>query len=234
MAETLLIQTMKLSHLYLILTLPLVTLLTIACQTAGSRTGQATAATLRDLSDQITEGQNALDQTMANLNALVNSPNTDLRPQYRTFSSSLDRMNAVADEINQTASELQVRGSTYFPQWRSEIASIRNEDLRSSIAERQEELQERFRAMLTEFEDLRSYYRPLARRLNDIETALANDLTPAGLDVVRPAVERAYEDAEEVRDALNQAAAEFSDIAAELSPQLPANEINYRGNDNNI
>ena len=57
--------------------------------------------------------------------------------------------------------------------------------------------------------------------LKDIRTALATDLTSAGLDSVKSVVKKANDDAPPVRESLGKLSADFKDLGISLTTSTP-------------
>lgn len=197
----------------------------VGCSTAMRTFERATpresmARQVDDTAAQVAEVNGRVDGALQALNDLVNHPSRDLQRQFRTYTDALNKLESAHDKLRANVEAMESEGREYLVTWDREIATIQDQDLRNSTAERRTEVSERMDTLHESFIDARESLAPLLHRLQEIETALKVDLTSAGVESVRPTVGNAN-DVEPARDALRQLANAFREAAVSLAAAQP-------------
>ena len=186
---------------------------------SGFRKADATASTLQDAARAANESGVQIDAVLAALSNLVQNPQGDMKPQFQQFDSALGNLKDRTDDFASNAAKMQDQGAAYFQKWDTEISAIKSENIRAQSTDRKNAVMSRFDQVRAAYQQTQNEINPFLNRLNDIRTALAADLTSAGLAAIRPAADRVTKDAPDIRDALRQRAHDFTELANSLSTQ---------------
>src|SRR5258708_10859738 len=84
------------------------------CASANYQKADDASDSLRKTAIQINAENRAIDVTLASLDNLVNRPAPDLKPQFKDFSKSVDRLAASATRSEKTAEGANRKGPEYF------------------------------------------------------------------------------------------------------------------------
>lgn len=196
----------------------LVTVVGAAGCSSGYKQGSKTSESVMTASQAIEDGRAQIDKVTASLNKLVNAQNQDLRPLFKDYSSNVDKLDSIAKDVKKRAEEMKSKGQAYFKEWDAELAKINNEDIKTRSADRRTDVEQSFQRLSDASQKLKSVYQPLMSDLQDIRTALNNDLTPAGVQNIKPIAERVISEAAQVKDAAGQVSAEFSALGVKMAP----------------
>ena len=198
------------------------------CSTTGYDRGDAAARSLQSAAAEVQAQQRALDTTMAALNDLVNKPSADLKPQFRWYSISLDRLIDTADRTEGTAKVMRKRNAQYFEEWDKQLAEMNYEYVRRSSEARRSEVNGHLETINQRYDESTEVVRPLIAYLIDIRKALSTDLTPGGLAAVKSVAANADENAGKVKvvlaklvDDLTTSGAKMSTIALQQTEPPP-------------
>ncbi len=192
------------------------------CASAGYDKAADTSISMRETANSISRGSAQVDATLATLTDLVNSPAENIKPQFQKFDDSVTKLASLSKEVGEDAADMEKQGSAYFKKWDEELAKINNEDIRSRSTERKTEVSERFSRVRVSYVRAKNAFTPLMSNLKDIRTALATDLTGAGLASIRSTANQAKADAGPLRDSLDALAADFRALGVSLSSSSPA------------
>lgn len=193
---------------------------TIDNYTAGSNAGKKTAKSLEHVSDMLLEADTHVLDTVTALEDLVENPAADLRPQYSSFTKSLSSLEKSAEKIGDAADKMKEKGNEYFPEWKSNLSEIQNDKLRRQMEKRNGKVLDQFQDIVEDFGKLKDDYKPFIAQLSDVRTALDNDLTAGGVDLVSDLADDIIDDSEDIREYLEEMSAAFGDFAEKLSPIL--------------
>ena len=193
---------------------------------SSSSKGPKRSATAADgigvVRSEVNKGIAQVDATVAALNDLVNTPKSDLTPQYKHFSSQVDKLEDLAKKVAARNQSMRAKAQEYFDTWEKESAAIKDETIRQVSAERRASAKASFEKMKTEVANGKAAFTPLMDELKDIQLYLSNDLTAAGVSSCKPIASAANENAAKVKTALNNVVTELARVQTELSPSPAA------------
>jgi chromosome segregation ATPase len=197
----------------------------VACKspTAADK-GAAAGKTIESAAGQVDEGIAQLDATLAALASLVKKPAPDLGPQYKAFTKSLGQLESTAEDVSALAAKIDAKGQAYFTEWDAQIAAVQNENIRERTASRREAVSASFKKLQDEYGEVKGEFKPMLDNLRDIRTALGADLTMEGLKAVEDTVEDVADNAESVRESLQELSKGFRDLGVKLSKSGPPAE----------
>jgi DNA repair exonuclease SbcCD ATPase subunit len=199
------------------ITFALLAALLLAGCSSGYKQGAKTSESVMSAAQKIEDGRTQLDKVTASLDKLVNAQNQNLAPLFKDYSSNVDKLDAIAKDVKKQADAMRSKGQAYFKEWDAELAEINNEDIKARSAERRTAVEQSFQRLSDASQKLKAEYQPLMSDLQDIRTALNNDLTPAGIQSIKPIAERVMGEAARAKDAAGQVSAEFKALGVKMS-----------------
>ena len=181
-----------------------------------------TGTALQTTAEKINLGNAQLTLVLASLNNLVERPQADLRPQFDQFSAELNKLQSLAEDVNDKATDMQAKGADYFKDWNQQLATINSEDVRTRSAKRAKAVEAQFIAINGSYQEVKTSFKPFMSDLQDIKTALGNDLTSAGLDAIKRTVAQANKEAKPLRKDIAKLGDDFKALGVSMSPTTPA------------
>jgi hypothetical protein len=164
--------------------LALVALL-VGCASAP-RVPEEMKPALRSLDAELASGRAAMERTVESLQKLMES-DRDVPGASRRFADNLAQLTAVVDRAKGTQPSTDPNIG-FLGRWKADIDSMQDATMRESARERREATIKELNTLESRMESLRSAFRPYFDRLNELNTYLKNDPTPAGLRGVKPTV----------------------------------------------
>jgi chromosome segregation ATPase len=158
--------------------------------------------------------------TLTAMNQLVQAP-TELPQQYRAFTAEVSRTADQASRAQARAQRMQSQWQQYITTWEQELAQVGTPELRATAAERRKAVRRNFERIRREVNDVQAAYRPFIEQLQDIQTALALDLTPAGLQAARPAIDPARQTGSQLMRQIAEVVTEIDNVLMQRAA-LPA------------
>lgn len=216
---------MKASHLVPFLSgLCLAILLVVSngCATRGYHAGERTAANLQSAATRIEAAGRQMDIAVTELDALVNNPQPDLRPQFDRFSAAVGQLNTLATNITKAAAALQARNRLHAEAWNKEIISIRNETIRATAETRKLDVATRFDNVRSACVAAQTSLGAVQGDLLDLQRYLNSDLTMGGLASIRDTATRVGRNAAPAREAVAKLVAEMRALGIAMAPQNTA------------
>jgi len=189
----------------------------------GARLGEGAKAStsLTDTAQLIRTGQDRVDDTMGALSDLLAMQDaSSLEPLYKSFVSSMDRLEKIAHRVGATNEAMREAGEDYFTAWDEQLAQITNEDIRARGAARMEQVRNSYGEIKQSYDAMTEQYSLLIADLRDIRVALGADLTGAGVDAVATAIDKAKTRANRLLAAAEQAAGAYEELGVSLSSSM--------------
>ena len=190
------------------------------CASGNYQKGAAAGAGLQASADKIDKGSGLIDAAIASLNDLVNNPG-ELPAQFKKFGAAVGDLESTAKDVSSKVTAMSQEGNAYFTAWDQQLAQIQNEDIKSRSANRKADVQKKFAAIKKSYEEASGEFKPFMSDLKDIQTALATDLTPGGLDAIKSSASRATRRAGTVKTTLGKLAGQFRDLGVAMSASVP-------------
>jgi chromosome segregation ATPase len=191
----------------------------VGCKSTGVSRIVGTSNSIADVRNEMKQGIDLLGKTRDSLDDLANNPQPDLRKQYNTFSKNVDTLDRKAQSVRSRNAAMRAKAEEYFKNWETEQANIGSKSLSKLSADRLSQARQTFTRTGAELGQAREAFGPLMEKLKDIQLYLSNDLTPRGIEAVRPTVADTTARATAVQTLLSQVERELALIQAELTPQ---------------
>jgi len=187
------------------------------CATGNYQKADAASESLRRASLQIDAENHAIDLALARLDDLVGHPAPDLKPQFKQFSASVDRLVDASQRAEKAATAANEKSNEYFRNWDREMASINFEAVREQSVSRKTQVSSEFNTVNQRYRENQAVVEPLIFYLQDIRTALSTDLTRGGVEAVKPLADNATQNARKVQGALGRLTADMSASRTQIS-----------------
>jgi len=167
---------------------------------------------------EVAATRSRIDVAVRSFQEILDHPGTDLNRQMKNYTDAVAQLRSSADKLRNRATAMQSRGQEYFVEWDREIAGIRDEELRTRSTERRDEVASRFDEIREHYVEAREALQPLLTRLDETRTALAVDLTAAGVSSIRSSTGNLSDEAAPAREALDDLAESLRRAGVALAP----------------
>ena len=154
---------------------------------------------------QVQQANTALDNLQAG---------GDLNKSFSNYTKEVGDIKAAGDRAKGRAKDLQERQKQYIAAWQKETQDVSSPELRASAEARRAKVRESFDKISGAAAGARDAYQPYLKGLQDIQTALKADLTPAGVDAAKPAIMKTKADGEVLMQRLDALVAELDAVGA--------------------
>jgi hypothetical protein len=187
------------------------------CATAGYQKANTTSTSIREAAQGIDNTLGPLDAVVATLSDLMTNPSQDITPQFRKFDAAVTNLDSLANDVRNHEAAMREQGAAYFEKWDAELAKIHNDEMQSLSLDRKNAMASRFEKVRLSYTLTNANFAPFMSNLKDIRTALAMDLTAAGLASVKGLAGKANDQVLPLRASLIRLSAEFRNLGVSLS-----------------
>jgi chromosome segregation ATPase len=184
---------------------------------SGGRTAQSKQAidSLRGTRQELASAKTEVQQANASLDKLASGGN--LEQSYQQYTRQVAELKASGERARARGQDMRNRTRQYVAAWQKEMDQISSPELRAGAAQRRAKVQANFDQISSTARATGDAYRPYLQNLQEIQRALANDLTPAGIDAARPAIEKAKAQGDAVQQRIDALIAELDDVGGSMS-----------------
>jgi hypothetical protein len=189
----------------------------VGCATKGYEKSETAATSLHTAAGEVQAESRALNATLNSLNDLINKPPTDLKLQYKAYSTNLDQLIAAARRNDGVLRRVGQKNAAYFESWDKDLATMNYEAVRNRSQERKSEVTANFDSVYRRYQEAQTTIHPLLEYFEDIRKALSTDLTVGGLEAMKPTVANVNENAAKVQTALARLADDLAASGAKMS-----------------
>jgi predicted nucleic acid-binding Zn-ribbon protein len=187
------------------------------CQTPGYKIADRTGEGIAEFRNEILNGKQAIDETVAALDEVAATAATDPRKSFERYSKAVSNLESTANKIRKRSQDMQAQGKAYFDQWGKQLAQVKNPEIQALAQERKAKLEEAFNGIRTVAEPLKAQFDPWMSDLKDLRTYLANDLTVNGVDSAKSLFKKAQVNGKEVQKSMEALVAELNSIFATIT-----------------
>ena len=159
------------------------------------------------------------------MNALVTTPQPDLRPQFKNFNSCLANLESGMQRVAGLRSGMAQNGKTFFDEWDKQLSAIRNEDIKARSEARKAEVSQQLMNIKRSYAETEGNFKPLLSDLQDVQKYLSVNLTTGGLNAIKEPAAKATADAARVKASITILADRFKALGLAMSSVTPAQPV---------
>jgi chromosome segregation ATPase len=195
------------------------------CATQGQRAQERkttrAVASLEKTRTELVKADHQVDEAVAALNRLTTAP-AALPAAYKVYTAQVRETSRQAREAQQRADRMREDWREYITAWEMGVDDVSTPGLQASANERREAARENYDRLRDAARALESAYQPFLTQLRDIETTLAPDLTPAGVNAARPAIEAVQKSAQNLKQQIGAFISEIDHVEVATTGRMPA------------
>lgn len=180
-----------------------------------------TSSSLQQAAQTVDKTSDQVDASLRSLNAIMMRPG-DMSTAFKTYNNSVSDLESTSDDVSKKVAAMREQRDAYFAQWDKDLATIKNEDVRTRSEQRKAEIQAEFKKVQTDYTQLQRSLRPFMGDLKDIRTSLSFNMTNAGITGIQGLAKKANDDAVPVRQSLNALSADFKELGVAVATTMPS------------
>jgi chromosome segregation ATPase len=196
------------------------------CKTNEGRQAKVARAAVTSLDEtrqELVKADQEVSQALTAMDQLAAQPR-DLKQAYRTFGTEVTDASKQSQEARERADRMQAQWQDYIATWEQQAESIASAELRAGATERRQTVRENYDHLRDAANATQAAYEPFLRQLRDIQRALSLDLTPAGVEAAKPAMETARQTGNQLKEQIDAFIEELDTVSAKRAalPSAPA------------
>ncbi|RQW89542.1 MAG: hypothetical protein EHM79_03085 [Geobacter sp.] len=183
------------------------------CATTGIDRATKTTDSMQAVEEDYLKASEQIDVTRVSLENLIKPQQPDLRKSYDEYADNVEKMEKLGKQLDRHSEKMRARGNVYFTEWEN---SYTNPEIRELSERRRIEMREVYAKIPEASIGVRGSLKSYLTDIKEIQRYLSYDLTPAGIEAIRPIAQRAVIDGDSVKEAIKPVLAAIDLVKAEM------------------
>jgi hypothetical protein len=184
-----------------VLTLALAALV-VGCSSGSSQKYNSPITSLKQTRNQVIKTRDAVDHTQAALDRLAEAG--DVKVAVDQLAAAAKELASEAEATTAQAKAFREQSRSHIAQWEREMEEVQGGDIHATSAQRRAAVSAHYQAIREASDGARTSYLKYSSLLTEIETALTNDPTPAGVGTIGHVTKTALAEGEALQKHLDQ------------------------------
>ncbi len=169
------------------------------CATTGVERATKTTNTMETVERDYKQVSSQVDATNASLQDLISPSHLDLKKALDNYTYNVAKMEKIGGRLDKDSADMRAQGQDYFAEWEKQGATYSNPQIRQLSDDRRFELRDVFAKIPEASTEVRGSLHSYLVAIREIQNYLSTDLTPNGIDGIRPIAKRAMRDGEDLK-----------------------------------
>jgi len=183
------------------------------CATTGMDRAEKTTDSMQAVEGDYLKASEQIDVTRVSLENLIKPQQSDLRKSYDAYAENVEKMEKLGKQLDRHSEMMRARGNEYFAEWES---SYINPEIRELSERRRIEMREIYAKIPEASIGVRGALKSYLTDIKEIQRYLSYDLTPVGIEAIRPTAQRAMVDGDNVKESVKPVLAAIDLVKAEM------------------
>jgi hypothetical protein len=189
------------------------------CSSPGYDKAEARVASILEVKGIVEDGKKQVDATLAALDAVSASANTDPRPPYTKLVAEMGTMNALIEKGRARSLEMQERSKEYFDAWEESLNKVTDPELRQRAEERRAAGLACFNGIRDSMTTLKTSLDPFEKTLQNIKQYLDVDLNLAAIQSLADKIVKLRGEGATIQKNCDQVLSKLEAVAKATSPK---------------
>ncbi|MBE0568248.1 MAG: DUF2959 family protein [Deltaproteobacteria bacterium] len=183
-------------------------------ETTGIDRATKTTNLMQTVEGDYQQASEQIDATRASLEDLIKPGQTDMKKAFDAYTGNVEKMEKSGKRLEMHTEQMRVGGKEYFAQWESSYTSP---EIRELSERRRNEMRELYAKIPEASIGVSGALKSYLTDIRDIQTYLSNDLTPQGIESIRPIAQKAVTDGENLKETVKPVLIAIDRVKTEMT-----------------
>jgi hypothetical protein len=183
------------------------------CATTGMDRATKTTNSMQTVEADYKQASVQIDTTRASLEELIKPDQTDMKKAYDAYTVNVVKMEKSGKRLDTHTEKMRVKGNDYFAEWES---SYTNPEIRELSERRRIEIREGYVRISEASIGVKGTLKSYLTDIREIQKYLSNDLTPQGIESIRPVAQRALTDGDNLKETVKPVLAAIDRVKIDM------------------
>ena len=181
------------------------------CATTGRERAAETTTSMRAVETDYQKALVQIDKTNASLEDLVRPQQDNTKKAFAAYKKNVDEMEKLGNQLTTHTEKMTTQGDAYLAEWEN---SYTNPEIQALSEQRRVEVREIYARIPEASVGIKGALQSYLTDIKEIKLYLANDLTPQGIDAIRPVARKAVVDGDNLKETIKPVLSAFARIRA--------------------
>lgn len=186
------------------------------CASTGMKRSEKTSQSIQNVDTEIKKFLVQIDATSLSLDTLVSAGKTDPKKSFDNFSDNVNKLEKEGNRVTKRLDAMKAHSKEYFEEWDKQDDKFTNAEIRQLSEERQSKLAAIYAEVPAANAGVKGSYNAYLGDLKEIQKYLSNDLTPQGIEGVKPVAQKSLQNLDQLKISLRPVITALDQINAEL------------------
>jgi hypothetical protein len=183
------------------------------CATTGMDRATKTTNSMQTVEGDYKQASVQIDATRATLEDLIKPDQADMKKAYDAYTANVVKMEKSGKQLETHTEKMRVKGNDYFAEWES---SYTNPEIRELSERRRIEIREGYGKISEASIGVKGTLKSYLTDIREIQKYLSNDLTPQGIESIRPVAQRALTDGDNLKETVKPVLAAIDRVKVDM------------------
>jgi hypothetical protein len=183
------------------------------CATTGMDRATTTTNSMQTVEGDYKQASLQIDTTRASLEELIKPDQTDTKKAYDAYTANVVKMEKSGKQLDTHTEKMRVKGNDYFAEWEN---SYTNPEIRELSERRRIEIREGYVKISEASIGVKGALKSYLTDIGEIQKYLSNDLTPQGIESIRPVAQRAMTDGDNLKETVKPVLAAIDRVKIDM------------------
>jgi hypothetical protein len=167
------------------------------CATTGMDRATKTTNSMQTVEGDYKQASVQIDVTRGSLEELIKPNQTDMKKAYDAYTENVVKMEKSGKQLDTHTEKMRIKGNDYFAEWDN---SYTNPEIRELSERRRIEIREGYVKISEASIGVKGTLKSYLTDIREIQKYLSNDLTPQGIESIRPVAQKALTDGDNLKE----------------------------------
>lgn len=184
------------------------------CATTGTDRATKTTTSMQTVEGDYKQAPVQIDTTNAALDELVKPNQPDMKKAYDVYTENVNKMEKLGKQLDTHTEKMSTRGNKYFAEWES---SYTNPEIRELSERRRIEMREGYAKIAEASIGVKGALKSYLTDIREIQKFVSNDLTPQGIESIKPVAQTAVKDGEKLKETIKPVLTAIDQVKADMT-----------------
>jgi hypothetical protein len=175
-----------------------------------------TSNSIHDVDDEMRRMATQIEVTATSLDVLVDADIADYKNAYDSYSRNITKLNHQGKIVLKRVDEMKSNSKEYFKEWEKKESTYTNQSIRDLSEQRRNKLAKSYDEVRISSIGIKDTYSAYSLDINEIDSYLANDLTPGGIKAMKPVIKKASQDLSSLKKSFTPVIEALDEIRSQL------------------
>ena len=169
------------------------------CATTGMDRATRSTTSIQKVEEDYKQASEQIDVVRSSLERLFIPYQPKMKKAYDTYADDVKKMEELGKQLDIHTEKMKNRGNEYLIEWES---SYTNPEIRELSEQRRAEIREGYLKISVAGSGVKETLASYVTDITEIQKFLSNDLTPQGIDSIRPIAQRAAKEGDSLKESV--------------------------------